>query len=113
MTRYDYDNLNQTELIVLCLKNGIVNAHHGVPPDDLIGLLEGRVDQHEVTDDPINYERGGMLEMMTEWSDLKDQLDCNQQCWNCPPAMATSCALINCDPGLVDKVRRGERLDGD
>lgn len=110
---YDYDDLNQSELIELCHKKGVVAAHPGIERDDLISLLEGRADQWEFSPDPVNISRGSMMEFLTEFPRFREQMRCTMFCWECPSAMASACATFNCEPDLIEKVRRGDRKMGD
>lgn len=113
MTSYNYNDLNQSELIALCQAHGVMRAHPGVSRNDLIGLLEGRVDQYDFEEDPVHVMRGSMLEFLTEYPRFREQMRCTMHCWECPAARSVACATLNCEPDLIQKVREGVRDMGD
>ena len=113
MTNYNYDDLNLSELIELCHRKGIARAHPGLRRKDLIGLLEGRLDQYDFEEDPVHYMRGSMMEFLTEFPRFREQQRCTMHCWECPAGRSIACTTLNCDPDLIEKVRTGVREMGD
>lgn len=74
----------------------------------LIDLIEGRIDPDEVTKDPADDDREAMMMMKEEWKDVYNQLKCGSEfyaCWDCPAARARACAVVECEPRLLERVR--------
>jgi hypothetical protein len=105
---YNFANLNLTELSELARHHGCLSAHRGLGRQTLINLIEGKIDPEEVPKDPADDDRNAMMEMKEEWKDVYNQLKCGSEfyaCWDCPAARARACAVMECEPRLMDKVR--------
>lgn len=92
--RYCYDNLNLTELVALAKKHKSHTAHHGLPLDSLIKLIETE-ETMDHAPDPVDDDREAMLRTHETWEYAKMQLKCEEEhfaCWDCPPARAVICA---------------------
>jgi len=77
----------------------------------LIDLIEGRIHTGDVPVDPVDVERNSMMYMKEKWPDVHHQLKCSDEyyaCWDCPPARSIACAVEECEPKIIDKVRRGD-----
>jgi len=110
MTRYNYADLNLTELAELARQNGALSAHRGIGREGLIDLLEGRKEASDFSADPADDEREGMMRMKEEWPEVYHQLKCsdeNYACWDCPAGRAVACAVEECEPHLLEKVKNG------
>lgn len=102
----DYDQLNDSELIKLCHKQGYLTASRGIDRRILIRALKGEEDLDEYPEDPINAEREAMLTMQETWPIIFHQLKCGDQhyaCWNCPSARVVHCVVLNCDPVILKR----------
>lgn len=111
MPDYNYDNLNLTELAELARQHGSLGAHRGIGRKGLIALIEGRADSSDYPKDPADDEREGMMRMKEEWAEVYNQLRCsneNYACWDCPAARAVACAIEECEPDIMARVKRGE-----
>ena len=109
MSKYEYENLNATELAELTRVQGMYAMHRGLGRKALIDLLEGRASEDDFPGDPLNEEREAMLKMQEEWPDVLNQLKCGSEfyaCWDCPPARARCCAVEECEVGILEEVQR-------
>lgn len=105
---YNYADLNITELVELAKKHGALSAHRGMGKPGLIQLIKGTADPSDFSGDPADDEREGMMRMKEEWPEVYHQLKCsdeNYACWDCPPARAVACAVEECEPKLLQKVK--------
>jgi hypothetical protein len=51
-----------------------------------------------------------MMRMKEEWPEVYHQLKCsdeNYACWECPAGRAVACAVEECEPHLLEKVKNG------
>jgi len=107
-----YDDLNATELAELARREkGILSLHRGISRQDLVAILEGRLDPGDFPPDPLDVEREAMLRMQEEWPDVLNQLKCGSEfyaCWDCPAARARCCAVDECEPNILDTVREAQ-----
>lgn len=109
----NYDQLNLSELIGLCHKKGIPRAHLGIKRLGLIGLLDGSFEYDDYAADPLDVDRKSMMEFLTEFPAYREQMTCTMHCWVCPSGRTMSCAKLNCEEDLMNKVRKGIRPGGD
>ena len=105
----DYHKLNHTELVEICRRAGFIQAHRGIPRDDLIQLLEGGFSDDYTMHDPINEYRDAMLHMQERWPVVRSQLSTtggcaaeHYACWVCPAARVLYCIAENCEEGLLE-----------
>jgi hypothetical protein len=52
-----------------------------------------------------------MMQMQEEWPEVYNQLRCSSEhyaCWDCPSARAVACAIEECEPNVMEEVKRGE-----
>lgn len=73
-------------------------------------LIEGLRDGSDFSGDPADDEREGMMQMKSEWPEVYNQLKCSDEhyaCWDCPAARAVACAVEECEPKLLEKVKAG------
>jgi len=104
----NYDDLNLTELIEMARDQGIMGMHRGTGREALVSMLKGHAEPGDFPSDPLNVEREAMLQMQEEWPDVLNQLKCGNEfyaCWDCPPARARCCAVEECEPDILDRVR--------
>lgn len=109
--KYDYDNLNHSELEALAQHHGSLNPHRGLKRDVLINLIEGLLHSGDVPSDPVDVERESMMYMKEKWPEVYHQLRCSDEdyaCWDCPSARAITCVIEECEPKIIEKVRKGE-----
>ena len=112
---YDYDNLNTSELCELARRAGSLSAHRGLGRVNLIRIIEKEVDPSDFPRDPADDEREGMMRMKEEWAEVYNQLKCsdeNYACWDCPAARAVACAIEECEPDIMKRVKMGEEFSG-
>lgn len=99
-----HEDLNETELIELCKKLGLLNAHRGWGRDVLVRVLNGDLDEGDQEPDPIDDDRDVMQYMMATYPDSTySQLRCADEsyfCPNCPTGRVVSCAVMELDPSL-------------
>lgn len=106
---YDYDDLNHTELETLALRHGSLDAHRGLERDVLIAMIEGR--EEDVPTDPVDVERNSMMYVKEKWPEVHNQLKCSEEhfaCWDCPSARVVACVVEDCEPKIIERVRRGD-----
>ena len=107
----NYDDVNHTELEMLARKQGAFSAHRGLERETLIELIEGRLHPDDVPEDPVDEERNSMLHMQEKWPETYHQLKCSNEhyaCWDCTAARAYACAVLGCEPVVMEKVKEGK-----
>ena len=108
---YDYQNLNHTELEALARQHGLLSPHRGQGAKELIAAIEGRVHPEDLPVDPIDVERESMMYTKEKWPEVYHQLRCSDEdyaCWDCPSARAVACVIEECEPRILERVRKGE-----
>jgi len=109
--KYDYDNLNHTELETLARQHGLLAPHRGLDRTVLIGQIEGRIHAGDVPADPVDVERNSMMYVQEKWPEVFHQLKCSDEyyaCWDCPAARVIACVIEECEAAIIEKVRRGD-----
>lgn len=106
VTWVPWDAFNETELIVLCLRDVGLKTdmerwrviHRGLSREVLIGIILGEVDPEELPENPVHRGRQSLQMLMYEnWRHIWSQIGCNTYCWECPDAKALECVLENYD----------------
>lgn len=103
---YDYEQLNDTELVTLANRSRIEGAHRGVPRHVLIEALKAF--EHVEIEDPISRIRVRINDWVTRpevWGRMQSGLPYGDKlatgfkgcpdCKNCPATMAVDCWLDN------------------
>jgi hypothetical protein len=55
-----------------------------------------------------------MMRMKEEWPEVYNQLRCSDEsyaCWDCPSGRAVACAIEECEPDIMEKVKLGEAYE--
>lgn len=104
MQERNYDELNETELVELCHRQGTLVAHRGLGRERLIGLLEGTVQEDDCVPDPVDEDRDLMLFMQRTYPDtILGQLRCGDEsyyCPTCPTGRVVVCSVVDCSASL-------------
>ena len=109
--KYDNENLNHTELEALAQQHGSLSPRRGLERSALIELLEGRLHPGDLPGDPVDVERESMMYTKEKWPEVYHQLKCSEEhyaCWDCPSARTVACVIEDCEPKILERIRRGD-----
>ncbi len=102
----DYAELNLTELVAMA-KEFNPNAHHGLPRELLIQIIEG--ESIELPERVIDRKRLKIMDYINEhWAAVSYQISCPARsqdryaCFGCSDLQAASCVLANSKKFLND-----------
>jgi hypothetical protein len=107
-----WDDINDTELILLCLKNIDLEINmerwrilnRGLTRGIIIRIILGEINTNDLSDNPIHTYRQDLQMLMYEnWKNIWSQIGCNTCCWECSDVKVLECVLENYDNLLGDR----------
>lgn len=109
----EYDNINDTELVEICMQRGMHNVHRGINRETLIDVLTGKVDDADLARDPYDELRDIMYYMMWKHPHMKQQLKCANEryyCPACPAGRVSACVMLSMDRTMRKDLQEGVEI---